>query len=986
MKRFTRISRSISFLFAILFMNAAFAEPGWRQKESENFIIVYREPQAYLVPHILQSAEQALARLAEIFQHKPAQKILIATFDYSDSGSAGALSAPRNMIRLEIEPFELGYEFMPFHERIQWLMNHELTHIMVNDQASKAQSLSRALFSRVLPEQEQPWSVGFSLLANHTRYSPRWRQEGIAVFMETWLSGGYGRVLAGFDEMYFRSLILEKKAFPSPVELETKISDNSFLLGMLHYLYGARFVSYLAATYGVEKLLAWYRPDEKGFYQNTKVHFQKIYEIDLEAAWKDFARTEKNFQEKNLSRIEAASLTPIWRLRESPMGWITQAYLDSANRAVLFGNHQSHQLTALNTLSLKDGSMAQFGTLPSPSMMQVASSAFDPSTRLFFYTTNNNSLFRDVHVLDLETGRSKQLFEDLRVGQLTVSPQTHELWGIRHDKGKASLIYSTYPYRSMIPLITFDRGEVLQHLALSPSGRRLAATLHQTNGRQSVIVADLNHLRENGRFLYHTISEEGSPEFPSWSSDEKYLYWNAYTNGVSNIYRLEQGGAQIEAISHTRRGLFRPLPISEDTLFVFEFTSEGFLPALIPNRSADRLPAIAFLGQQIVDRNPQVLAWNIEKPKTRLVSLNQTGFSTEKKYRGLSNVKLHSLIPVIGGFQDQTVAGLYTRMADPFFVHDISLEAGLSISQNAAVRLGFHFKGRYTHRQKYHLELAHNASSSYDLFNRRKTGLAGTKLQVGHTHFLKYDVPHKIKQSTDLTFYHGMTSIHENFIAVEHADFAVLTSRINSQNTRRSIGSADSEHGGEWALSLSVLGWNPSKPKYISGINGEWGRYFTWASPHNVFHLKAAAGYRHNREDLAQGRFYFGGFGNRLLENRPVKQFRDAFSFPGTPVFHLSGNNFGKILLENNLPPWRFSKIGLGSHLLSHLDASLFSQGLYIHYPDSQTLINVGAQMNFVFEHWYNLESTLSLGAARAWDLKGGASEEWFISFKVLRN
>jgi hypothetical protein len=38
-------------------------------------------------------------------------------------------------------------------------------------------------------------------------YAPRWYQEGIACFMETWMSGGLGRAMGYYDEMYFRSLV-----------------------------------------------------------------------------------------------------------------------------------------------------------------------------------------------------------------------------------------------------------------------------------------------------------------------------------------------------------------------------------------------------------------------------------------------------------------------------------------------------------------------------------------------------------------------------------------------------------------------------------------------------------------------------------------------------------------------------------------------------------------------------------------------------------
>ena len=44
----------------------------------------------------------------------------------------------------------------------------------------------------------------------------------MAVFLETWMNGGYGRTLGSFDEMYFRSLVLDNQDFPSEIELDTK--------------------------------------------------------------------------------------------------------------------------------------------------------------------------------------------------------------------------------------------------------------------------------------------------------------------------------------------------------------------------------------------------------------------------------------------------------------------------------------------------------------------------------------------------------------------------------------------------------------------------------------------------------------------------------------------------------------------------------------------------------------------------------------------
>ena len=981
--KLSTVTRFAIIAFTILIaVSSLQSKPDWYKKESEHFLVIYRQPHAYLVPHIVESAEIALERLMEIFDYTPSEKIIIATFDLADYGTAGAISVPHNFVRLEIEPMELGYEYIGHNERIQWLMNHELAHIVFNDQATGGESFSRKLFSKVAPEQNHPLSVCYSLLTNQNRYSPRWHQEGIAVFTETWMSGGYGRLLGNFDEMFFRSRVLENGIFPSHTELEAKSIHESFLLGSLHYIYGTRFLAYLAANYSAERLISWYRIAPGDFGLGFEGRFKKTFGLPLDNAWQDFIESEKRFQNENIAALQSAPLTSIRRLSDQAFGWVTQPYLTSDNQ-LIFGHLQSHQITSLKMLNLKTKAVKEFGSLPSPSVLQISSVAYDSSANLLFYTTNNSQLFRDIHVKDLESGKSKILFEDVRAGQLTVSPQTRELWGIRHHLGKVSLVYSPVPYQTLIPVIEFEYGDVLQHLAISPSGKYLAATLHHPSGEQEVIAVNIERFKKSGKFLYQTISADGSPEFPSWSTDEKYLYWNAYTNGVSNIYRNRVGSATVEPLSHTLRGLFRPVYVSEDSLLVFEFSSEGFIPALIPNRPAGQLTAIQYYGQKVIDRNPYLANWLVE---TATELARAEGEPEINGYSGLSHLKVHSLIPVVSGFQNQMTAGIYANFADPFSFHKMNLEMGVSNFNSTPGMPDFHFKGRYDYKHKYYAELHHNASSFYDLFNKRKSGFIGTNLKLGHTRFLKYDMPHKIEHHTELSIYRGAKSIHDNTVPVDNPDFAVFESSISSKNVRKALGSVDNEFGSEWKLTVSTLGMSPQKPQLSGGLYGEWGQFLTWMRPHNILHVKAAAGYVYGRKNLFLAKYYFGGFGNQYLENKPVKQYRDVFRFPGIPYNSLYGDYFTKIMIEHNLPPLRLSGLKLGQHFLSYIDASWFSQGLMTNGPGANQWVNLGGQVNFVFSHWFNLESTISIGAARAWNNLGASSQEVFVSLKLLKN
>src|SRR5690606_35476220 len=105
----------------------------WYVRESENFRCIYRDSHSHLINHIIQSAEQSLKLISGLFNYKPSEKIVINTYDVSDYGFGGTTSIPLNFIRLEIEPIEPGYEVVPYNERFQWLISHELVHIAYND-------------------------------------------------------------------------------------------------------------------------------------------------------------------------------------------------------------------------------------------------------------------------------------------------------------------------------------------------------------------------------------------------------------------------------------------------------------------------------------------------------------------------------------------------------------------------------------------------------------------------------------------------------------------------------------------------------------------------------------------------------------------------------------------------------------------------------------------------------------------------------------
>ncbi|MFI5236440.1 MAG: TolB family protein [Ignavibacteriales bacterium] len=959
-------------------------QSSWLERESEHFKVIYRENHAHLVNYILVSAENSFRLLSNLFKYETHDKIIITTYDVSDYGMAATSTTPQNFIRLEIEPLEPGYEVIPYNERIQWLLTHEIVHVIINDSEAGAESFFRKMFRKVPPEKTQPLSVPYSLLTNYNRYSPRWHQESIAVFFETWLSGGYGRELGSFDEMYFRNLVAEKKKFPSQLDLETLLSHNSMFLENNFYTYGGRFVGYMAIEYGEEKVLDWFRTDEDDAYEGFEGRFNKVFQIDFDKAWDNFINYEIDFQNKNLEILSQSEFTQLKNLSNEKFGWVSKAYIDQKTNSVIYSHHKPHELAKLQNLNLSSGVSEKIISLPTPSMLQVSSLAFDESNKILFYTTNNNQLFRDIWAYDFEKKSEKILFKDARVGDLTISPVTQDLWGIRHNAGFATICVSRFPYEEITPLVTLALEDEIFNIAVDKDGKHLTAVIKKSNGQQSIIYFEAADLLERSEFNYKIISNSGSPENPSWSKDGNFLYWNAYTNGVSNIYRFDFNNSSIKALTHCSSGLFKPIEITPDSIFAFEFSLDGFKPVIFKNEPAEYLPAINYLGQSVLEKNSNLYNWTLTKDSLDSTPLD---FSKELGYNGLSNLHIHSIIPVVSGFQNQVVFGLFTRISDPLMIHDFYMEAGVSPLNEKPSSPLWHLRFKYDYNQLFYVDVLYNGADFFDLFNERKRGMIGTQFKLGHTYYWKYDNPLKIKQATTLTFYRDVQFINDNLVPVSQPDFAVLATNTNLKNLRRSIGSSDFEQGNEINWTATLYGTEFDQPEFAVNTYLEVSDFSTWLWNHNVFHVKIAGGYLWDNENLVQSRYYFGGFGNRGVDNDDIKQFRRVFRFPGIPIYSLITDRFGKIMLENDFPPIRVSDWLLLDQFVNHFDFSVYSQGLITKMDLENYWIDLGAQMDVKLKHWYNLESTISAGIAKAWSLPNGLNDwEWFVSIKLLKD
>ena len=93
----------------------------------------------------------------------------------------------------------------------------------------------------------------------------------------------------------------------------------------------------------------------------------------------------------------------------------------------------------------------------------MCSTAYDPEGRIF-YTTNNGKHWRDLNVVDLDTGKSRMLIENNRVGDLAFNRADRSLWGVQHHNGHSTVVRIEEPW---------DSWEHMQELFVLPFGREL---------------------------------------------------------------------------------------------------------------------------------------------------------------------------------------------------------------------------------------------------------------------------------------------------------------------------------------------------------------------------------------------------------------------------------------------------------------------------------------------------------------------------------
>jgi hypothetical protein len=949
--------------------------------ETKNLSLLYIDPvQTYLTPYLGRAFENALAFHEKQFHWKPWDRTTILLKDFSDYGNAAALGSPSNMVMLDVAPLSLSMETFSPGERFYTLTNHELAHVAAIDVGNRRDAFWRHfLGGKPVPLQKHPESILYNFLTSPRNLTPRWYMEGSAVFFETWMAGGLGRGQGGYDEMVFRAKVRDGTRIYSPLGLESEGTSSDFMAGANSYLYGTRFFSYLALTYGPERTVEWLRrsDDSKAYYAGQFAH---VFGKPLKAVWNEWIAFEHRFQQDNLARLAKYPLSEVKHLSPTGLGSMSRGFVDDKTNSLIAAFRYPGRIGFLGRMDLATGKVTPLTDLDGMMLYKVTSVAFDPATRTAFYT-NQNYAYRELNAIDVDTGRKRRLLTDARIGDLAFNKADNSLWGIRHQNGFVTIVRIPPPYTSFNQVKTFRYGEVVFDLDVSSNGELVAASYGSVDAKQSVKVwkrADLD--QGNSDEPVATLSLPPSiPEMFTFTPDGKALVGNSYYTGVSNVFRFDIASGKYDVLTNASTGFFRPQLRPDGSLLVYDYTGEGFNPSIVQPQVREDLGTIDFLGTRVVKARPELKQWGVGSPAK--VPLDQL-VTQRGTYDPLQRMRFDAHYPITSGYARSPAFGYYFHVADPLQFRQFS--ASVAVSPFSKVRGGerLHLNVEYQ-TPNWKLTYWHNLADVYDLAGPVLRSRKGDAIIASYTRPLIYDPPRQLDLFGSASAFFGLEQLPgaQNVASPKNLRSADIGVRYT--NTTKALGGVDHEKGFAGRIVAAAdQAQGHVYPKLYGGVDV--GTALPW---HNSSAwLYAHAGISGGRRLDPLAAYYFGAFRNNYVDDRPEKRYREMESFPGFEIDQIAARRFARLTGEVNLPPVRFAEVGTAAFYLSHIRPAVFAGAMAIEAPDGKghRYYDAGAQLDLNFTVALRLPMVFSVGAASGWEDGHYRKTEWLASLKIM--
>ena len=530
----------------------------WQTITTEHFLVHFHQGEEDLARRAASIAERAHERLVPLLGWTPAERTHLILTDHVDVSNGSATPFPNN--RIEVYVSAPGADpSSPLEYYDNWLnlvITHEYAHILHLDQARGFARVWRAVFGREA-------ALGFP-----NAWSPPWITEGLATLLESELTTA-GRLKGTFLDMILRTAAVEDRFL--------SVSEASGLSpqwprGNVRYFYGAKFLSWLSAREGADKLRQYvneYSGNIIPFRVNATA--KDVYGESMNALWNEWSS-----QQQAAYRAEVAQLGPITpRERITTLGEETRHPLLSSDGTRLAYTHEGpFERPTIRVIELATGR-----EIARHAVNNASPISWSPDGTGIAYSqlefVGSYALRSDLYVWEIDGG-GRRLTRGLRLKDPAFTPDGRSLVAVQNEAGRNRLVEVALEDGAVTPLVTPPAAIQFSEPVLNAAGDRIAVAQWE-NGRIDVVLYD----RRGGLISNLTRSLPRSTNTSPKFGADGTVYFTSDVTGIANVYAVSESGRELRRLTNVYGGAFFPTTRDGRRFYISDYSADGFDIAML---------------------------------------------------------------------------------------------------------------------------------------------------------------------------------------------------------------------------------------------------------------------------------------------------------------------------------------------------------------------------------------------------------------------
>ena len=546
----------------------------WWTIETPHFRIHYPSGLEPIARRVAQVSEMAHERLVDPLGYVPSTRTEVLVTDTSDNANGSATALPYNNINLFVTSPD---DFSPLNDYDDWylsLVTHEYTHILHIDNITGVASIINSILGKTYsPNQAQP----------------RWIIEGLATLVESDQTSG-GRLRNSIFDMYLRADVLDDNIAGLD---DLSSSPMRWPQGTLWYLYGSRFLGWIAETYGFNVFkglsqdygghtLPW--AINRAIRRQTGRTYEQLYEGFKDRIKRQYADQMKKVTARGLR--EGKPITSHGAYSYYPR-FVPRALRKGPGEEIVYYKDDQDHREGLYRMPLD----VPAGEKERPTSLWArtrgaSAASFTADGDMYFVS---NAVFKNFYDRDdiffLPKGvraprgdepERKRLTHGQRVPQVDVSADGKQVVFPVNARGTTFLEIADVGKDGSIQnkreLVPSQRFEQVYTPRFSPDGKLVAYSQWRTGGYRDVRVVEI----ATGKI--RAVTNDRSLDMqPVFSPDQKTLYFVSDRTGIPNVYAFDLATSALKQVTNVRTGALGPA-VSEDgkTMVYMGYSTRGY--------------------------------------------------------------------------------------------------------------------------------------------------------------------------------------------------------------------------------------------------------------------------------------------------------------------------------------------------------------------------------------------------------------------------